>query len=436
MRSPLRAAAVAVVAALVATTTFVSSVPAAADSIDDRRAAAERAKKQNAQRRADAEEAMEGVRKDLAQASDRLLEIQEKIPAAQERVDRANDAYDKAMREADMLAARLRDAGDEKASLGRSIEKDAAKAQEVRDAIGQMAREAYRGGGDVSGVSVMLEAESTEDFVERYGLVSTALRTQAQLLDDLRTSEASGRNSAARLDAVEQRIGELKDQADAKVAEADEARKEAQAARAALDDLLAAEQAQKQQLEAKKDEIKAELARADSEAKKIQKKLREAIAAQRRRDAKNNKGGSSKPTGSVSGAIFANPTAVSPIYVTSEYGRRFHPVLHYWRLHAGIDLRDHCGMPVYAARSGTVLWTQSRYGYGNQVMVDHGLYKGNGLQSSYNHLTRWVVHAGQKVKVGQLVGYAGNTGTSGGCHLHFEVYVNGSTVNPRPLLGL
>lgn len=436
MRKPLRAAAVAVVTALVATTTFVASVPAAADSIDDRRAAAERAKKENAQRRADAEEAMEGVRADLAEASDRLLEIQEKIPVAQERLDRANDAYDKAMREADMLAARLRDAGDEKSALGESIEQDAAKAEQVRDAIGQMAREAYRGGGDVSGVSVMLEAESTEDFVQRYGLVSTALRTQAQMLDELRTSEASGRNSAARLDAVEQRIAELKKQADAKVAEADEARTEAQAARAALDQLLADEQAQKSRLEAKKQEIQSELARADNEAKKIQNQLKAAIAAQRRRDAKNNQGGGSKPTGSVSGAIFANPTAVSPIYVTSEYGMRFHPVLHYWRLHAGIDLRDHCGMPVYAARSGTVLWAQSRFGYGNQVMVDHGLYRGNGLQSSYNHLTRWVVHSGQRVKVGQLVGYAGNTGTSGGCHLHFEVYVNGSTVNPRSLLGL
>ncbi|WP_019137733.1 M23 family metallopeptidase [Cellulomonas massiliensis] len=435
MRKPLRAAAVAVVTALVATTTFVASVPAAADSIDDRRAAAERARKENAQRRADAEEAMEGVRADLAKASDRLLEIREKIPVAQERLDRANDAYDKAMREADMLAARLRDAGDEKSALGESIEQDAAKAEQVRDAIGQMAREAYRGGGDVSGVSVMLEAESTEDFVERYGLVSTALRTQAQMLDELRTSEASGRNSAARLDAVEERIAELKKQADAKVAEADEARREAQAARAALDKLLADEQKQKQRLEAKKDEIRSELAKADTEAKKIRNQLKAAIAAQRRRDAKNNQGGS-KPTGSVSGAIFANPTAISPIYVTSEYGMRFHPVLHYWRLHAGIDLRDHCGMPVYAGRSGTVLWAQSRYGYGNQVMVDHGLYRGNGLQSSYNHLTRWVVQAGQHVKVGQLLGYAGNTGTSGGCHLHFEVYVNGSTVNPRSLLGL
>jgi murein DD-endopeptidase MepM/ murein hydrolase activator NlpD len=69
-------------------------------------------------------------------------------------------------------------------------------------------------------------------------------------------------------------------------------------------------------------------------------------------------------------------------------------------------------------------------------MVDHGFVNGNALSTSYNHLTSFAVGAGQHVDAGQLVGYAGNTGTSAACHLHFEVYVNGATTNPRPLLGL
>ncbi len=124
------------------------------------------------------------------------------------------------------------------------------------------------------------------------------------------------------------------------------------------------------------------------------------------------------------------------MYVTSEYGMRFHPILHVWRLHSGIDLRDYCGQPVYAGRDGTVVWTRTRSGYGNQVMVDHGWVNGVSLMSSYNHLTSWVVTAGQVVKAGQLIAYAGNTGTSTACHLHFEVYINGATTNPRPYLGL
>ena len=116
---------------------------------------------------------------------------------------------------------------------------------------------------------------------------------------------------------------------------------------------------------------------------------------------------------------------------------RLQPILHIWRLHAGIDLMDHCNEPVYAGRDGTVQWAEYRPGLGNQVMVDHGWVNGASLMSSYNHMNTFAVHAGQHVSAGQVVGYAGMTGgVSTGCHLHFEVYINGGTVNPRPYLGI
>ncbi len=113
---------------------------------------------------------------------------------------------------------------------------------------------------------------------------------------------------------------------------------------------------------------------------------------------------------------------------------RFHPILHIWRLHAGVDLRTWCNTPIYAAAAGTVQWAKYRYGYGNQVMVNNGYWKGKSLMESYNHLTSFVVRAGQQVKQGQLIAYSGNTGTSAACHLHFEVYVNGHTVDPWPMI--
>ena len=158
---------------------------------------------------------------------------------------------------------------------------------------------------------------------------------------------------------------------------------------------------------------------------------------QKKRDAERAKDPDpGDPPPSSSGTLFVNPTQTRPIHVTSEYGMRYHPVLHYWRLHAGIDLRDYCGNDVYAARSGTVAWTQYRYGYGNQVMITHGSVNGRSLATSYNHLSSFVVRPGAYVKAGQLIARAGNTGTSGGCHLHFEVYFNGATTNPRPYLPL
>ncbi|NNH07628.1 peptidoglycan DD-metalloendopeptidase family protein [Cellulomonas fimi] len=408
--------------------------PAVADEIDDRRKAAEQKAAANEKAQADAEAAMEGLDASLQATASRLLELQAQIPAAQARLDEAKAALEKAQREAAIIAARLVDAQEQQVTLSATIQQDTEQAEKMRAAIGQMAREAYRGGAEVSGVSVILDAESSEDFVERYGLVSTALRTQAQVLDALKAAEASNRNAQARLDAVEDRITELKAEADQKVVEADAARDAAEDAKATLDGLVAEQQAQQATLESQKAALASALAAMDAEAKAIENELRAAIDAQRARDAAAGK--PAPAPGPVGSSLFGNPTSISPIYVTSEYGMRLHPTLGYVRLHAGIDLRTYCSTKVYAGRAGTVTWAKTRYGFGNQVMIDSGFVNGNAVSASYNHLTSFAVSSGQRVERGQLIGYSGNTGTSAACHLHFEVYVNGSTVNPRPLLGL
>jgi murein DD-endopeptidase MepM/ murein hydrolase activator NlpD len=458
MRRPqLRIVAGLAVAAVAATLTFGSvALPAAGDSIDDKQAAAEREKAKNEKERADAEETMEGVSADIQATSDRLLEIQGLIRPAQDRLDAANAKRDKAQREAKIVQQRLQDARDQKVSLADSIEKDSDEATRMRAAIGQMAREAYRSGGAVSGVEVILDSTSTDDFVERYGQMTTALRTQAQVLDDLKTSEATSKSAHVRLGAVEDRITELNDQAQEKLATAKSAATKAAEARAALDALLEEQKVKKAQLESKRQEVLQQIAAADAEAAQIERELKGLRAQAKARDAEiarkkaeaarkaaeeakrnNNKPKPPRQTDNpVAGALFGNPTSVSPIHVTSEYGMRYHPILHYVRLHAGIDLRTYCGTKVYAGRDGIVLWSRYRNGFGNQVMLDHGSVSGNSLMSSYNHLTRGVVNSGQYVDRGQLIGYSGNTGTSAACHLHFEVYVNGSTTNPRPYLGL
>ncbi|MDM7856647.1 peptidoglycan DD-metalloendopeptidase family protein [Cellulomonas alba] len=412
----------------------VVAAPASADSIDNRIKQAQKEQKANARKKAAADDALEGVKASLQKLSDQLLDTQAKIPAAQRALDAAQASYDSAQRAAALVTARLQDAQDENKALTTTIASDGKKATAMRAAIGEMAREAYRGGPEVSTVGVLLGADSTSDFIERYGLMTTAMRTQSQVLDQLREAKATDQNSQVRLGAVQDRIGELKVEAEQKVKVADAARDKAQQAKAALDSLLATQKTQQNALQAQKAALKQELAQIDAAAKKVSNDLKKALAEQRARDAKKHH--SSGPPRPIVGAMFGNPTSTNPIYVTSPYGWRFHPILHYYRLHAGIDLRAHCGTPIYAGRSGTVLWAEYRYGFGSQVMVNHGIVNGNGLASSYNHLERMVVHSGQHVSQGQLVGYSGSEGLSTGCHLHFEVYVNGNTVNPAPLLGL
>ncbi|KRD41793.1 peptidase M23 [Cellulomonas sp. Root930] len=428
----LRMPALLVVLVLMVTALFTA--PAYADRIDDRRKAAEAQKAAIAKARDDTEAAMEGVDANLQALAMQLADTQAKIPAAQAVLDEAKAALEKAQREAAIIAARLVDAEDQQATITTTITQDAEYAAQMRAAIGQMAREAYKDGGGVSGVDVILDAQSTDDFVQRYGLMATALRTQAQILDQLRTAESANKNAEARLGAVKEKIAQLKAEADQKVVEADAAKAAAAAAKASLDELLARQVQQQASLDAQRAALAAQLAQADAEAAAVQAELQAAIAAQKARDAAA--GNPHGPAGPIGNALFGNPTSVSPIYVTSEFGMRFHPTLHYTRLHAGIDLRTFCNTPIYAGRAGTVTWAKARYGFGNQVMIDSGFVNGNALSASYNHLTSFAVSSGQTVERGQLIGRSGNTGTSAACHLHFEVYVNGGTVNPRPLLGL
>jgi murein DD-endopeptidase MepM/ murein hydrolase activator NlpD len=115
--------------------------------------------------------------------------------------------------------------------------------------------------------------------------------------------------------------------------------------------------------------------------------------------------------------------------ITSNYGRRRHPILGYSRMHAGIDFRASYGQPIHAAQDGTVKFAGRHGGHGNFVKLAHG----GGLGTGYAHMSRIAVHVGQHVRRGQVIGYVGSTGLSTGPHLHYEMYKNGKTVNPNSI---
>lgn len=116
--------------------------------------------------------------------------------------------------------------------------------------------------------------------------------------------------------------------------------------------------------------------------------------------------------------------------VTSPFGYRTHPIFGGTRLHSGIDIGAPYGAPVIAADGGTVVFAGVMSGYGNAIVVDHG----GGLATTYNHLSAFGVSDGQRVGRGQYVAAVGCTGYCTGPHLHFEVRVNGTPVDPMPYL--
>jgi murein DD-endopeptidase MepM/ murein hydrolase activator NlpD len=132
-------------------------------------------------------------------------------------------------------------------------------------------------------------------------------------------------------------------------------------------------------------------------------------------------------------AMLASIPAIQPIHnkelkhIASGYGWRIHPVYKTEKMHSGMDFTAPVGTEIHATGNGVVKKVEHYgKGYGNNVIISHGY----GYETVYAHLSKFAVRPGQKISRGDLLGYVGNTGTSTGPHLHYEVRKNGNPVNP------
>ena len=113
--------------------------------------------------------------------------------------------------------------------------------------------------------------------------------------------------------------------------------------------------------------------------------------------------------------------------VASGYGWRIHPIYKTQKLHTGMDFTAPVGTEIYATGNGLINKIEKDgRGYGNNVIINHGY----GYETLYGHMSKIIVRAGQKVSRGDLIGYVGNSGSSTGPHLHYEVRKNNNPINP------
>lgn len=309
---------------------------------------------------------------------------------------------------------------------------------------------AYKNGGSKV-LTIVLSANNFTDFEKRLALLGAIAADDARLIKGMKELSATiaakiteieaGKKAVeaqrARLVQEERRVAELK----SKVIEKQDLINEEQREQKEL--LEEAKQKEIQLAEAE-EMLKATSASLTNEIRELERIELERRRAEERRKAEERRraaeearsasmsrgedrtGESSSPPSEPENSRSSRFYRPVPGPITSGFGYRFHPVLKYSRLHAGIDFRAPTGTPVRAAQSGTVLIAGWKGGYGYTVVISHG----DGLTTLYGHNSRLAVKAGQYVSHGQIVAYSGSTGLSTGPHLHFEVRVNGVPKNP------
>ena len=308
----------------------------------------------------------------------------------------------------------------------------AEKQSELEDALARQAEmnETYKArirameeNGTISYWSVLFKATSFSDLLSRIDSIHEVAEADQRMLDELdaiaREIEADRQSLEDEMAAQEEAKAALAEQEatlQAQRSEADAYLIELAAAYDNLTDEYLANEAQEEALRKEIMEAQAayEAALSAEEAERL---------AQQNQNNVAGSGSTSNVTSSTSGFISPLPGGA---YVTCAYGWRIHPIWGDERFHYGVDLAASQGTPIYAIAAGTV--TTATYGDANgyYVSISHG----NGYGSVYCHMTNYIVSVGDSVSQGQVIGYVGSTGWSTGPHLHFEIHVNGSTVNP------
>ncbi|WP_431074386.1 peptidoglycan DD-metalloendopeptidase family protein [Microbacterium phyllosphaerae] len=358
---------------------------------------------------------IEGLIQSLTQ---RVADAQAKAQLAGEEYNTAQLAYFDAIAVAEELQAQA----DAQAVVADDATKKAA----------QLAAQLYRNGGDDTALELFFagSADNADELLSRLGSMDKVYQYNQTVHDNA----VAARNSAQSLtdQAVVARTerDRLQQIAEQKMIEAQAA---ADAAQVALDEQTANLSTMQAQLAALKDATATTVAGYQEGVRVAEEQRRQREAAEAAAAAAGNNGGGGGGGGGTGGSPGTGGW-VRPHggHRSAGYGSRPKPCAACSGYHYGVDLANGCGAAIYAANSGTVDYAGPRGNYGNYIRIQHG----GGVSSGYAHIRDggFAVRNGAQVSSGQVIAYAGNTGASVGCHLHFEVYLNGAYTNPITFL--
>jgi murein DD-endopeptidase MepM/ murein hydrolase activator NlpD len=329
------------------------------------------------------------AQKRLEEVRDRLDEVSGACERDEHRVAKVNDRVEETV--ATVTAAEVAVDQQERvvAQSKQRLSELEAEAQDVHDLSSGRVVELYKQGFADPTLNSLLMSSSTEQALSRAQVLNVVKHGDREALERLLSSQAAV-DGQRRVYEEQQR---------------------------AFEEALAERQILVDELEGLKKVYDRKVARCNKQVVKLE--HQEQVASQDERELANQlaaQGEISVPPGVAEGG-WAWPARGT---VTSPFGYRW------GRLHAGIDIGASIGTPIYAARGGVVSFSGVMGGYGNIIVLDHG----DGMTTRYAHQSALGASVGQTVRVGDRIGSVGNTGSSTGPHLHFEVRINDQPQNP------
>lgn len=370
---------------------------------------------------------LDSLREDQAQKQAYLETLQEQISLVQEQILTTRE--------------NIQDLNESIGQLTLKLEASQAEVQDTIDLFKQRLVALYTA-GNVSTLEILLDSKSLSDFTTRMELIDTMALRDQEIIGKLEDYIAKTQADREQLEAQKQEVASLQVTLEGKEKELAALYEENQAA---LGDIQGQVYATENQLQVNEEELAeserlvqeaiAAQKRAEEEAKKQAQAAAPPAAVETPSSGENGSGTSdggsgavSPPTPSGGGSSGFDPIWPLPgvTYISDHFGGA--------RGHKGMDIAGPWGTPIVAAADGQVIEANATdswgYSWGYYVLIYH-----NGTYSTrYAHMSSVAVSAGQYVTAGTIIGYEGNTGNSFGAHLHFEVYENGTRVNPARFL--
>jgi len=372
--------------------------------LEDDLAAVERQIKDLEGRLDDAARERGGIVKDI-------LDTQARLEAAQAEVTAAEEGLRAVRVELTSTEVRLADLEEQLAAGYEAIIETRRRIESNRGAAQDWVRRQYMRQAEGDAMGALVSASHVSDLGRIvYFLEVVTDRTTASI-DRHEALQAEEERQQARIEQQEADMRAARDRLVLAAAERVELRAVKDAAAAVVSDELARQQSLLATLEATIAEFENELDGLDAEQDRLEELIRESTDP-----------GDGGTTGELIRPV--------PGAITSGFGPRRHPILGYVRMHTGVDMTAPLGQDIRAAAAGRVIKAGTYGGYGSTVIIDHG----GGMATLYAHQSRLLVTTGEQVAAGDVVGEVGNSGLATGPHLHFEVRINGTPVDPEDYL--